>query len=656
MFISRYFKHYMVLPIQKYLDFKSRDSASSIRSTYRRKEIGDYWLGKTLGKGSSGRVKLGVHKVSGEKVAIKIISKAYIAANPALYHTIKREIALMQLMQHPNIVQLLEVIDSPYSQYIYLILEYVQGGELFEYLVVNGRIAEREARRYFQQLVFGLDYCHHHMICHRDLKPENILIDKNRNIKIADFGMASIQNPDTMLKTSCGSPHYASPEIVMGIPYSGAATDQWSCGVILFALLCGYLPFDDHNIGKLLNKVKQAKYVIPGHVSKNARDLIQRLLVFEPENRLTIKSIQSHAWFVDGLLPSPSNPLLPSLQDICKLALNMTEIDHRLVETLEVLWKGLSPKQILNALLDDSYNMQKVTYFLLKRHTNRDKFIKQAPEKMTKYGTRFSTRCVTSRPLSYLYSPSPETLIPTTSYRHKCTDNAVLQLPYHNDRVNVNTLQESSMSTTNQPLPEATLTPDPHSTPIAQCMNLWQNNVRNTAKIKSPRASHRISTPLPRTRLVYDKTAQSPLLINYHKHVNERLGSHKSVSVHPLMDSSCKALGSAPHVTTSHSSHQFPWTPKVCTMTCIGRDEQEVVRKIRQIIKEHMGGSVTEKAKGRNHSQKGEMVWEDQDGEQAHLHFIIDVTVLPDQSGRQNAMQVCFLEQQGRAQSLLDIS
>ncbi|KAL0093405.1 kinase-like domain-containing protein [Phycomyces blakesleeanus] len=375
----------MVLPIRKYLDLKVRDSTSNIKPTYhRRKSVGDYWLGKTLGKGSSGRVKLGIHKASGEKVAVKIVSKDYMASNPVLYHTIKREIALMQLMQHPNIVQLLEVIDSPYSLYIYLILEYVQGGELFEYLVINGRIAEREARQYFQQIVFGLDYCHQHMICHRDLKPENILIDKNKNIKIADFGMASIQPPNTLLETSCGSPHYASPEIVMGIPYSGPATDQWSCGVILFALLCGYLPFDDKNIGRLLNKVKLARYVIPEHVSASARDLIQRLLVFQPGKRLTIKAIQSHAWFVDDVVPRLSNPsILPSAKDIGRLASNVSEIDYRLVETLKVLWKGLTTRQIINSLLNDSYNMQKVTYFLLKRHTSQRRFLQSKPEKRT---------------------------------------------------------------------------------------------------------------------------------------------------------------------------------------------------------------------------------------------------------------------------------
>ncbi|KAL0092531.1 hypothetical protein J3Q64DRAFT_1719405 [Phycomyces blakesleeanus] len=212
------------------------------------------------------------------------------------------------------------------------------------------------------------------------------------------------------------------------------------------------------------------------------------------------------------------------------------------------------------------------------------------------------------------------------------------------------------MDTTKHSFPEVTLTTSCNNTPITQCMNLWKHKMRDITKIKSPRASHRISTPLPRTRLVYDKIACSPFLCsdNYHKNIN----SHKAVPVHPLMeDSSCKALVSVPHVTVNHSSHQLSWVPahihqpqpKICTMTCIGRDEQEVVRKIRQIIKEHMGGNVTENLNDHNNSQKGDMLWEDQDGEQSHLRFNIEVTVLPGPSDKQHAMQVCFLEQDGNS-------
>ncbi|KAG2224243.1 hypothetical protein INT45_000274 [Circinella minor] len=337
----------------------------------RRKDIGDYWLGKTLGKGSSGRVKLGIHKISGEKVAIKIISKSHLAANASVERAVKREIAVMKLIHHPNIMSLLDVIDLSDSPNLYLILEYVQGGELFEYLVSQGRLSEPEARKYFQQIIFGLDYCHRHLICHRDLKPENLLLDKDKNIKIADFGMASLQPTGSLLETSCGSPHYASPEIVTGVPYNGSASDIWSCGIILYALLCGHLPFDDDNIRELLNKVKIGKYKMPDHVSLSARDLIQKILVIRPEKRLTMKEVQQHPWFTTdpplnpSILPDP-----PTAKEIGRPVSDTSEIDDRLLETLKVLWTDLTTEQVIEALLNEEYNMQKVTYVLLQRHAS----------------------------------------------------------------------------------------------------------------------------------------------------------------------------------------------------------------------------------------------------------------------------------------------
>ncbi|KAI9320227.1 kinase-like domain-containing protein [Dichotomocladium elegans] len=336
----------------------------------RRKDIGDYWLGKTLGKGSSGRVKLGIHKVTGEKVAIKIISKAHLATSTAVERAVKREIAIMKLIHHPNIMGLLDVIDLSDSPNLYLILEYVQGGELFDYLVSQGRLSEPEARKYFQQVIFGLDYCHRHLICHRDLKPENLLLDKDHNIKIADFGMASLQPAGALLETSCGSPHYASPEIVNGVPYNGSASDVWSCGIILYALLCGHLPFDDDDIRELLNKVKTGKYRMPDHISIGAQDLLQRILVVHPEKRITAK-VQEHPWFK---IDTPLNPSIlpdpPTAEEIGRPVSDSSKIDDRLLETLKVLWSDLSAEQVVEALLNEKHNMQKVTYVLLQRHAN----------------------------------------------------------------------------------------------------------------------------------------------------------------------------------------------------------------------------------------------------------------------------------------------
>ncbi|KAG1351972.1 hypothetical protein G6F62_002832 [Rhizopus arrhizus] len=356
---------------QRRVLFKKQSSPIMSPGNRRRKDVGDYWLGKTLGKGSSGCVKIGIHKMTGEKVAIKIIPKSHLAANASVEKAVKREIAVMKLIKHPNIMSLLDVIDLSDSPNLYLILEYVQGGELFEYLVSRGKLSEKEARKYFQQIIIGLDYCHRHLICHRDLKPENLLLDREKNIKIADFGMASLQPTGSLLETSCGSPHYASPEIVNGIPYDGSASDIWSCGIILYALLSGHLPFDDDNIRQLLNKVKMGKYKIPDHVSNEARDLIQKILVINPSKRLTMKEVQSHPWFTVDPPPNLTTlPDPPTATEIGRPVGHISEVDDRILETLKVLWTELSTEKILEALLNTDYNMQKVTYVLLQRHAN----------------------------------------------------------------------------------------------------------------------------------------------------------------------------------------------------------------------------------------------------------------------------------------------
>ncbi|KAI8065429.1 hypothetical protein BC940DRAFT_258943 [Gongronella butleri] len=337
-----------------------------------RKCIGDYYVGKTLGKGASGRVKLGVHKHTGEQVAIKIISKAHLAANPAIEKAVRREIAIMKLIRHPNVMSLVDVIDDANSSEVYLILEYVQGGELFEYLVSRGRLSDSEARRHFQQIILGLDYCHHHLICHRDLKPENLLLDNQNNIKIADFGMASLQPMGSMLETSCGSPHYASPEIVAGMPYNGSASDIWSCGVILYALLTGHLPFDDENIRQLLKKVKAGKYTMPNDISKTAQDLIRRILVVDPSKRLTMKQIMMHPWFCES---EPANlhtlPVPPTANEIGRPVWDASEIDDRLLETIKFLWGERSDDVVIQALVSKEHNMQKVVYVLLQQHAEQ---------------------------------------------------------------------------------------------------------------------------------------------------------------------------------------------------------------------------------------------------------------------------------------------
>jgi BR serine/threonine kinase len=168
-------------------------------------------------------------------------------------------------------------------------MEFVSGGELFDYLVKKTRLTTKEARKFFKQIISALDFCHSHLICHRDLKPENLLLDDKLNIKIADFGMASLQVDGSMLETSCGSPHYACPEVIKGEKYDGRKADVWSCGVILYALLVGALPFDDDNLKLLLEKIKKGSFQIPSYVPPECQQLIRGMVEIDPNKRLTVK-------------------------------------------------------------------------------------------------------------------------------------------------------------------------------------------------------------------------------------------------------------------------------------------------------------------------------------------------------------------------------
>lgn len=176
-------------------------------------------------------------------------------------------------------------------------MEYCNGGELFEYIVANNRIKEKEACRFFQQIISGVEYIHKLNVVHRDLKPENLLLDYNMNIKIVDFGLSNTYKDGQMLKTACGSPCYAAPEMIAGKRYNGLQVDIWSCGVILFAMLCGYLPFEDANTSNLYKKILNGDFQIPKFVSNEARDILKGILNTDPQKRFTIEDIRNHPWY-----------------------------------------------------------------------------------------------------------------------------------------------------------------------------------------------------------------------------------------------------------------------------------------------------------------------------------------------------------------------
>ena len=176
-------------------------------------------------------------------------------------------------------------------------MEYARGGELFEYIVNRKRVREKDACKFLHQILSGVDYLHKLGICHRDLKPENLLMDDFNNIKIVDFGLSNTYKKGECLQTACGSPCYAAPEMVAGKKYDGLAADMWSCGVIIYAMVCGYLPFEDPKTNKLYQKILNAEYSIPDFVSESCQDLIRKVLLTDPNQRLSIQGIRAHPWY-----------------------------------------------------------------------------------------------------------------------------------------------------------------------------------------------------------------------------------------------------------------------------------------------------------------------------------------------------------------------
>ncbi|KAF3854607.1 hypothetical protein F7725_022662 [Dissostichus mawsoni] len=376
-------------------------------------------------RASSGLVKLGIHCVTCQKVAIKIVNREKLSESVLM--KVEREIAILKLIEHPHVLKLHDVYEN--KKYLYLVLEHVSGGELFDYLVKKGRLTPKEARKFFRQIMSALDFCHSHSICqsaggclgderrrggeaegertqqgavtprtslalrceppnssmdrskrellqrrgapgaakdanHRDLKPENLLLDEKNNIRIADFGMASLQVGDSLLETSCGSPHYACPEVIRGEKYDGRKADVWSCGVILFALLVGALPFDDDNLRNLLEKVKLGVFHMPHFIPPDCQNLLRGMIEVDATKRLTLEQIQKHTWYIGGKNePEPEQPV-PRKVTIRSLP-SADDIDPDVLDSMHSLGCFRDKNKLLKDLLSDDDNQEKMIYFLL---------------------------------------------------------------------------------------------------------------------------------------------------------------------------------------------------------------------------------------------------------------------------------------------------
>eukprot|EP01080_Neovahlkampfia_damariscottae_P007649 gene7649-11970_t len=322
--------------------------------------IGNYRLGRTLGEGTFAKVKLAEHEVTGHRVAVKILNKNKLKSSKA-DQKIRREMQILKLLRHSHIIRLYEIIET--NTDIFMVMEYVSGGELFEYIVSKGKLSEMEARRLFQQIICGVEYCHLFNVVHRDLKPENILLDDDKNVKIADFGLSNIMNDGQFLKTSCGSPNYAAPEVISGKLYAGPEVDVWSCGVILYALLCGKLPFDEESISSLFDKIKTANYQMPDFVSKGAKDLINKMLQVDPLKRATIADIKNDDWFLRDI----PDYLVESI------SLNPTIDEDVLQEAHSKFDDLMSYEDSLKSLKSGEINDIVVAYQLLLDHKQKKK-------------------------------------------------------------------------------------------------------------------------------------------------------------------------------------------------------------------------------------------------------------------------------------------
>ncbi|XP_006657117.3 CBL-interacting protein kinase 24 [Oryza brachyantha] len=261
----------------------------------RKKRVGRYEVGRTIGQGTFAKVKFAVDADTGAAVAMKVLDKDTIL-NHRMLHQIKREISIMKIVRHPNIVRLNEVLAGKTK--IYIILELITGGELFDKIAHQGKLRENEARKYFQQLIDAIDYCHSKGVYHRDLKPENLLLDSHGNLKVSDFGLSTLaQKGVGLLHTTCGTPNYVAPEVLSNNGYDGSAADVWSCGVILYVLMAGYLPFEENDLPTLYDKITAGQFSCPYWFSPGVTSLIHKILDPNPKARITIEQIREDTWF-----------------------------------------------------------------------------------------------------------------------------------------------------------------------------------------------------------------------------------------------------------------------------------------------------------------------------------------------------------------------
>ncbi|XP_077985646.1 serine/threonine-protein kinase SIK2-like isoform X2 [Glandiceps talaboti] len=315
--------------------------------------VGFYDIERTIGKGNFAVVKLARHRITKSEVAIKIIDKSQL--DETNLKKVYREVQIMKLLNHPNIVKLYQVMET--KSMLYLVTEYASSGEMFDYLANHGRMNEKEARKKFWQILSAVEYCHNRHVVHRDLKAENLLLDANMNIKIADFGFSNYFKPGEHLMTWCGSPPYAAPEVFEGQKYDGPQLDIWSLGVVLYVLVCGALPFDGHCLQQLKERVLAGRFRIPFFMSTECEQLIRKMLVISPEKRYTIEQIKQHKW-MQMETGTPRNVLFDQLP-----MARPGEYNEQVLRLMQSL--GIDQQKTKESLRKEAYDHYTAIYHLL---------------------------------------------------------------------------------------------------------------------------------------------------------------------------------------------------------------------------------------------------------------------------------------------------
>ena len=334
---------------------QNKDQTQTQSNNKKKLNKGPYLLGEALGEGAFAKVRLATQIHIKEKCAIKIVDKRFLE-NVQDIQRLRKEIKILKKIRHKNIIQLYDIMESKTN--LYFVMEYCKGGELFDFIVKKKKLTEKEACVFFHQIINGVEYLHNQGIIHRDLKPENLLLDEKNQIKISDFGLSTFFTKDNFLQTACGTPSYAPPEMLEGLQYNGEASDIWSCGIILYAMLCGSLPFTESKEDIIVEKIKKHEYKIPDYLSKEAQDILNHILKINPIERYTIESIKKHPWF---------NIVKPHLIKGISVDYIKIPVDDKILEMVKNY--GFNPDECRDLLLKNKFcSLTSIYYLCLKKY------------------------------------------------------------------------------------------------------------------------------------------------------------------------------------------------------------------------------------------------------------------------------------------------